>query len=382
MTTHAPLRDDSARSCAWPEVDADVLAPIAEHDELRQVVRQVLDKLASPERVRAAAESERGYAPELWCLLHEELEIGALAVPERLGGHGFGFRELAVMLEEIGAALLPEPILSSSVLGCQALALADDAAEVATLLSAVMAGDRILAVALDGEPLALHPDGDAVMASGRIARVAHGALADHVVAVCTTPDGPVLVLIEVSACQVTPLTCLDGSRRQAEVRLDAVPATVLVDAGRGDEAVARLRAIRDVAVAAEHAGMTARLLNMVVEYVKQREQFGRRIGSFQAIKHRLADILVDRERALSAARYAAAVLDVDPGGAAVPVAVAASVCTDVVIRAAHEAVQLHGGIGFTWEHPAHLYVRRALGDEGLYGDSRQHRRRLAELLGV
>jgi acyl-CoA dehydrogenase len=367
---------------AWPEAEADVIAPVAEHDELRQVVRQMLDKMAGPERVRAAAESERGYAPDLWCLLHDELEIGALAVPERLGGHGFGLRELAVILEETGAALLPEPILSSSVLGCQALAAAEDPARVSALLAAVMAGDRILAVALDGDPLELRSESDGHAASGRIPRLAHGALADHLVAIGATPQGPVLVLAETAACKVTPLTCLDGTRPQAEVRLDGTPVTVLVGAGQAAEVIARLRAVRDVAVAAEHAGMTTRLLEMLVGYARQREQFGRQIGSFQAVKHRVADVLVDRERALSAVRYAAAVLDMDPAGAAVPVAVAASVCTDAVIRTVHETVQLHGGIGFTWEHPAHLYVRRALGDEGLYGDSRQHRRRLAELLGL
>ena len=365
---------------AWPVAEADVIAPVAEHDELRQVVRQMLDKMAGPERVRAAAESERGYAVDLWCLLHEELEIGALAVPEALGGHGYGLREVAVVLEECGAALLPEPIVSSSVLGCHALAAAEDAASVATLLAAVMVGDRIVAVALDGDPLEVRTGEAGPVARGRIARVAHAAIADHAVAVGDGPEGAVLLLVDAADCEITPLTCLDGSRPQAEVRAEGVPVTVLATGDRAAEAIGRLRMVQDIAVAAEHAGMTTRLLELVVGYVEQRRQFGRQIGSFQAIKHRLADVLVDRERALSAVRYAAAVFDADPAAAAIPVAVAASVCTDAVIRTVHETVQLHGGIGFTWEHPAHLYVRRALGDEGLYGSGRDHRRRLAELL--
>jgi alkylation response protein AidB-like acyl-CoA dehydrogenase len=190
-----------------------------------------------------------------------------------------------------------------------------------------------------------------------------------------------LLLVDRDACRVSPVTCIDGSRPQAEVFFDDSPATVLVAGEPAVHAIERLRTVRDIAVAAEHAGMTARLLDTVVGYVEQRRQFGRQIGSFQAVKHRLADVLVDRERALSAVRYAAAVFDIDPADAAVPTAIAASVCIDAALRAAHETVQLHGGIGFTWEHAAHLYLRRALGDEGLYGSGREHRARVADLLG-
>ena len=367
---------------AWPEADADAIAPLEEHEELRRVVRQLLDKMAPPDRVRAAAESERGYAVDLWCVLHEELEIGALAVPERLGGHGYGLREVAVVLEECGAALLPEPIVSSSVVGVQALAAATDPGPVASLLAAVMAGDRIVAVALDGPPLVVRAGQDGPVAAGHLARLAHAVAADHLVAVGEGPQGSMLVLLDRDACRVAPVTCLDGSRPQAEVWVDDAPVTVLAAGDHAVEAVERLRLVRDIAVAAEHAGMTSRLLDTVVGYVEQRRQFGRQIGSFQAVKHRLADVLVDRERALSAVRYAAAVFDLDPVDAAVPAAVAAGVCMDAVLRTAHEAVQLHGGIGFTWEHPAHLYLRRALGDEGLYGSGRDHRARLAQLLGL
>jgi len=366
---------------AWPEADADVIAPIAEHDELRQVVRQMLDKMASPERVRAAAESELGYAADLWSILHGTIAIGALAIPERLGGLGYGMRELTVILEECGAALLSEPIVSSSVLGAQALAAATDEAAVESLLAAVMAGERIVAVALDGPALVVRASDEGVVAEGRIPRLAHAGAADHVVAVGQGPQGRMLLLLDREACRVTPLTCIDDSRPQGQVRLEGAPATVLIAGEPADRVIERLRIVRDIATAAEHAGMTVRLLEMMVGYAEQRQQFGRQIGSFQAVKHRLADVLVDRERALSAVRYAAAVFDTDPAGAAVPAAIAASVCMDAVLRTVHETVQLHGGIGFTWEHPAHLYLRRALGDEGLYGSGRDHRERLAELLG-
>jgi len=137
-----------------------------------------------------------------------------------------------------------------------------------------------------------------------------------------------------------------------------------------------------VALAAEHVGMVDAMLELTRTYAGQRHQFGRPLASFQVIKHRLADMLVDLERARSAARYAAAVFDQDPAAATLPAAVAGAICTDAAIRVAHETVQLHGGVGFTWEHPAHFYVRRALGNEAVFGSSRTHRARIAELLAL
>jgi alkylation response protein AidB-like acyl-CoA dehydrogenase len=180
----------------------------------------------------------------------------------------------------------------------------------------------------------------------------------------------------------TGLEVLDLTRPQARIELDAAPAHLL--AGRSDAApvLAELATLGTVALAAEHVGMIEAMLEMTRTYVGQRHQFGRPLGSFQAIKHRLADMLVDLERARSAARYAAAVFDEDPVSVDLPAAVAGAICTDAVIRVAHETVQLHGGIGFTWEHPAHYYVRRALSDEAMFGAARAHRALIAELLGV
>lgn len=366
-----------------PEADPAVVAPVEEHEELRAVVRHLLERHAGHDRLEATVQSPLGSSLDLWRRLNDELEICALAVPEELGGHGYGLRELAVVLEETGAALLPEPVLASAVLGCQALAQADDPDAVGDVRAAALTGGAVLTVATPGpEPVVAQRTGSRWSVTGTLPRVLQAAAADWVVLPADGPEGTVLLLVHTAEAAVSPRPVVDLTRRQADVALDAAPALLLVGADRQPAASAHLALLRDVAVASEHTGIVDRLLSMTCGYVGQREQFGRPIGSFQAVKHRLADVLVDRERARGASRYAAAVLDVDPGAAALPAAVAAAVCTDAALRTAHEAVQLHGGIGFTWEHAAHHYLRRALGDEGLFGDSRTHRARLAALVGV
>jgi alkylation response protein AidB-like acyl-CoA dehydrogenase len=363
----------------WPDSDPSVLAPVAEHDDLRSVARAILDKHADPEQVRAAVGS--GAVPtEVWRLLTTELDLVAIAVPEVLGGAGYGLRELAVVLEETGSALIPDPVLSSAVLGAQALVLAEDPAGVDDIRASVLTGD-LLATAWFGsaDALELTTAGTATV-TGALSRVLHGGNADWVAASATGPDGPVLVLVDLAGAERRDLDHVDTTRALCDVRLEAAPARVLVGPGGYDAARRRLETVRDVAVAAEHAGMVRHLLDLTVAYVTTRTQFGRPIGSFQAVKHRLADVLVARERCLSAVGYAAARYDADPDGAAPAGIVAAAVCTDAVLATAHEAIQLHGGIGFTWEHSAHLYLRRALGDEAQFGSARHHRRRLAAAL--
>lgn len=368
----------------WPESDPALLAPLDEHEELRAVVRQVLAKYADHEQVRAAADSSLGWSAELWGRLNGELEIGGLAVAEELGGAGFGVRELAVVLEETGAAVLPEPVLSSAVLGCRALAEADEPGPLAQLRTAALGGEVVLATALRGDVRVSRADGGWT-ATGVAERVLQADAADHVVLAAGTPEGTVLVLVERAHVETTPRQVADLTRRQSDVHLAEAPARLLVGADRGSRVVDLLERLARVAVASEHAGMVAHLLDLTRDYTMQREQFGRPIASFQAVKHRIADMLVDRERALSASRYAAALLDdpaVTPDEADLAAAVAASVCQDAVVRVAHEAIQLHGGIGFTWEHRAHVYLRRALGDEGLFGSAREHRADIASLIGV
>jgi acyl-CoA dehydrogenase len=354
----------------WPDSDPGVLAPVAEHDDLCDVARALVALGPPP---GGAVDGGR-----LWRALTTELDLARIAVPEELGGAGYGLRELAVVLEETGAGLVPDPVLSSAVLGSCALVLAADRPGVAELLGAVLDGDARVTVraGVHDELDVQSAGGEDVRVSGQLLRVLHGADAGHVVA---RAGGDVL-LVDVPAGAAQPCEVVDTTRAQADLRLDRAPGRVLLRGAAAEEGWARLTTVRDVAVAAEHTGIVGRLLDLTVDHVRTREQFGRPIGSFQAVKHRLADVLVARERCRSASRYAAARYDVDPIGARVPAVVAAAVCADAVVATAHEAVQLHGGIGFTWEHVAHRYVRRALGDEGLFGSAVQHRARLAEVL--
>jgi alkylation response protein AidB-like acyl-CoA dehydrogenase len=367
----------------WPESDPALMAPAEEHDELRDVVRRVLAKHATHEQVRAAADSATGWSPELWSRLNGELGISGLGVPEELGGAGFGVREVAVVLEEVGASLLPEPVLASAVLGCRAVASADDPDAVAGVRAAALSGEVVLTVSL-GAGMTAVEHGSGWSVTGAADRVLHAAGADHVVVAAECGQGPALFLVAREQGVTTPRQVVDLTRRQADLALQQAPATLLVAAPRAADVIADLRRLARVGVAAEHAGIVSRLIDVTLEYVVQRRQFGRAIGSFQAVKHRLADVLLDRERALSAARYAAALLDsgADPQEAELATEVAAAVCQDAAMRTAHEAVQLHGGIGFTWEHQAHYYLRRVLGDEGLFGSSRDHRAVIGDLVGV
>ena len=373
---------------AWPVADASVLAPVPEREDLRKVMRDILESHADHEQVRRAADSPRGWSTELWTLLNDEMNVGSLAVPEDLGGLGFGIGVLAVVLEEAGRALLPEPLLASAVLGVRAVLAAPAGSIPDDVVRGVLDGSLVATVAtgphLDGE-LSVADAGGTLTVSGRVARVLLGATADLVVVRAGNAGGESLYLVDLRGggpSTRTPLEVLDLTRRHARLDLEAAPAHLVAGPDHVDTVSSELATLGRVALAAEHVGMIEAMLEMTRGYLGQREQFGRPLASFQVIKHRLADVLVDLERARSAARYAAAVFDQDPLSADLPSAVAGAVCTDAVIRVALETVQLHGGIGFTWEHPAHYYVRRALGDEAVFGQARADRALVAELLGI
>ncbi|QGW25176.1 MULTISPECIES: acyl-CoA dehydrogenase family protein [unclassified Dietzia] len=372
---------------ARPEADPSIILPTPERDELRAVVARFVARHGTHEAVRESIDSDSGYSESRWRRLNDELQVAALAVPEELGGHGFGFADLGVVLEETGAALLPEPLLVSAVIAGQALVRADDPASLDDLLGAVMEGRRTIGVSLDGE-VTLSAGAGATgeagsVVNGLVPGVLWGEAVDSLVVVASSGAEKALVVVDLTGAERRPREVVDLTRRRADVQLVDAPTRILVGAARFLDVVRELTLITGAALAAEHAGIAARLLDDTVAYVQQRHQFGRAIGSFQAIKHRLADMLVDRERARSAAMYALAVLDEDDArDAELAVAVASAVCADAATRSAYEAIQLHGGIGFTWEHSAHFYLRRALGDEGAFGGGRKARRSIADLVGV
>ena len=371
----------------WPVADASVLAPVPEHEDLRKVMRDILATHADHEQVRRAADSPLGYSDDLWTLLNDEMSVGAMAVPEDRGGLGVGFGMLAVVLEEAGRALLPEPLLASAVLGARAVLAAPLGSIPAEVVDGVVAGRLIVTLATGpgaDASLDVAGAGGSLTVSGRVGRVMLGATADLLVAAAGPAGGEALHLVDLRDARGSdrmPLQVLDHTRRLAAIELVAAPAHLIAAPEHSGAVLSELDVVCRVALAAEHVGMIEAMLDLTRPYLGQREQFGRPLASFQAIKHRLADVLVDLERARSAARYAAAVLDQDPWSAELPAAVAAAVATEAVIRVAHETVQLHGGIGFTWEHPAHYYLRRALGDEAVFGPAHAHRALVAELLG-
>ncbi|GAA1924490.1 acyl-CoA dehydrogenase family protein [Nocardioides marmoribigeumensis] len=353
-----------------------------EQDELRSIVRSMLDKRSDSAAVRTAIDSEAGYDESLWQALCEQVGVAALPVPEEHDGAGAGFGETSVVLEEIGHALAPSPLLASTVAAQALLGGSSDAA--ARLLPRVAAGE-VATLAWAGatggpdveEPVVASPasgTGRDHELNGTVDHVLDGTAASVLLVAARTPDGP--ALFEVDPSQVTreAQPAMDLTLRLARITLDGTPATRI----GGPDALARAHTVGSAAVAAVAVGVAQRGLDMTVDYVKQREQFGRPIGSFQAVKHRLADLHVLVETSRSAALAAAvAVDDAVAGGAWDQARRSASVaqawCSDAVARVAAETVQLHGGIAITWEHDAHLVLKQAQTLGILLGPARAHR---------
>ncbi|WP_433410087.1 acyl-CoA dehydrogenase family protein [Saccharomonospora azurea] len=363
--------------------------------DLRATVRDVLADRGLPASLVSGMDSEPAYDRALWQTLASDLGLAGLPVPEQLGGQGASFRETALVLEELGRAVAPVPFLGSAVLATSVLLHADTEAEpVATLLRRLATGEATatLVVPLSTDPNTDFPTAvhaEAGLLDGAVTTVADLAVADVLVVPAVTSDGPALFAVDTSATgvDVDEVVSFDLTRRVGDVRLRQAPARELA---RGASAVDALtRGLHTAAglLASEQLGVAQWCLDTTVEYVRQRHQFGRPVGSFQALKHRLADVWLDLVTARAAARYAADVLAAPdafgPGSdVEVAVAVAQSHCSAVAVHAAEEAIQLHGGIGMTWEHPAHLYLKRAKADEIALGTPGRHRAHLAGVVDL
>jgi alkylation response protein AidB-like acyl-CoA dehydrogenase len=356
-----------------------------EHAELRSVLRDFFAATSTPDDVRAHLAAPRGFDEALWARMAGELGVVGLAIPEEYGGSGFSFAELAVVLEEAGRVLACAPLLSTAVLASHALLLSDDETACRRYLPSIAAGKTTAAVAgFDGHAdLSATAESGGWVGDGRADFVLDGAGADLLLIAARTDAGLGLFACEAGAHGLDrrPRTVLDGTRTQALVTLRRTP---LVPVGTGDAAalVDRVLDIGRAALACDQVGGAAHALDATVAYVGQRRQFGRPIGSFQAVKHRLADLLVEVEAARSAAAHAVACVTGTPGELPVAASAAQVVCSEAYRLAVAEYVQLHGGIGFTWEHPAHLYVRRSRAAEVLFGTADEHRARLGVLLGL
>ncbi|MCX4093474.1 acyl-CoA dehydrogenase family protein [Nocardia sp. alder85J] len=342
------------------------MSTVAERRELADTVRAALARHGDREALRRAIDGGAGYDERLWRLLCEQVGVAALAVPEEYGGIGAGLAEALIVVEELGRTLHAPPMLGSAVLGAQALLLSGDAEACARLLPEVAEGARTLAVCWAGPD---GWDGFGVRAEdGKLSGTAHYVLDGGAAATLIVLTTTGLYEIDATAPEVTrtPTAAMDVTRRLSEVTFAAAPARAL--AGDATAVAARLRDIAWAALAAEQVGAADRCLAATVEYTGSRVQFGRPIGSFQALKHRMADMYVLVESARSVAWSAIAALDdTAADDAALEVAAARIHCTRSFQAVAGEMIQLHGGIAITWEHDAHLYFKRAHADAHLFG---------------
>jgi len=358
----------------------------AEQQELQRTVRRLLERADDGSLLRRTTVTGAGYDASLWSRLTGEIGAAALAVPEKYGGAGFSVLESMLVLEELGRTLTPSPMLGSGVLATQALLLGGDDAVCAELLPGMAAGERTTALAWAGVDGCWGPEATGVTAcptagggyslTGRAYHVLDGDHAEHLVVAARTGAGIGLFLVDAGqeGLERQPANGMDLGRRLTTITLDHADARMVGADGSGAELLTRVRDLGCAALAMEQVGAAARCLELTVAYTKEREQFGRPIGSFQAVKHRLADLHVLVETARSAA-YAAAWASADPEGQedlARSARVAKVYCSEALFAVAAESVQLHGGIAITWEHDAQLYLKRAHGSAQLFGQPRSY----------
>lgn len=357
---------------------------------LADTVRSFLEATVEMDSVREASLARGAIHRPAWEGL-AELGVVGLHIPEAYGGAGYSFVETAIVFEELGRRVVPLPLLSC-VLASAAILAAGTESQKARYLPPIASGGRIASLAVfesahDLSPLATRavPDGDGWRLSGTKRYVTDASRAEAFVVAATTGDGVGLFFVQAGAdgVTVTPTPSLDATRPLGEVALDG--ALVSEDAYLGGAANGEaLRSALDagvVALAQEQAGGAQRCLEISVEHAKSRFQFGRAIGSFQAVKHMCADMLVAVEHAKSAAWHAARTLE-DPEESPIAVPLAKSVCSDAYVYVAGEMIQILGGLGFTWEHDAHLYFKRAKSNSLLLGSVDSHRDRLSDAIGI
>lgn len=346
-------------------------------DDLRRTVRDLLQDRAASSAVTAMYDGDRSIAEPLWKAIAQDLGLAGLLIPEADGGVGASAREAATVCEELGRAVAPVPFLTSAIVATTAV-IGSDHQLVADLASGTTTAALTVpfTTAPHGPLPGLVATGGAV--TGAVSSVAGALEADVLLVPVTEPEGLALYAVPTAGVTAKAVPSLDMSRQLADVVLDAAPGSrVRSDAEASVRAALRVGAAM---LASEQVGLASWCLASTVDYVRQRRQFGRPVGSFQAVKHRLADLYVSVESGTAAARYAAAALAAADTDAEVATAVAASYCSTLAVTAAEEALQLHGGLGMTWEHPVHLYLKRAKSDQLALGQPGEHRRRLAELV--
>jgi alkylation response protein AidB-like acyl-CoA dehydrogenase len=364
-----------------------------EQEELRKTVRAFLESKSSEAEVRRLMETEEGYDTAVWKQMGEQMGLQGLHIPEEFGGSGYTYVELIVVLEEMGRRLLPAPYFSTVVLAANALIHSGDDAAKKEHLPGIAAGETIATLAFteesgrwdeEGITMSASKGGDGYTLSGTKTFVLDGHVADLILVAARTDAGVSLFSVagDAAGLKRTPLATMDQTRKQARLDFDGTPATLVGTDGGGWDVLSTVLDLAAVGLAAEQVGGAQLCLEMAVQYAKDRVQFGRPIGSFQAIKHKCADMLLEVESAKSAAYYAgwcaSEMNDELPSVASL----AKAYCSEAYFHATAENIQIHGGIGFTWEHPAHLYFKRAKSSELMFGDPTYHREQLAQRIGI
>jgi alkylation response protein AidB-like acyl-CoA dehydrogenase len=363
-----------------------VLAP--EHEELRRAVRAFFDSVSPETAVRRVMATDDGFDTDVWRRASTELGLAGLLVPEDLGGSGFSFLELSVVLEEAGRALLPAPLLSTCVLATTALLTSADESAQRDYLPPIAAGELRATLALPGAGACLSAtstDGGWRL-DGDVDFVLDGHTAQLLLlpAVIDGADALTLFAVDATANGLSRelLSTMDQTRKLARLTLERTPARLVGAANSADELLTHVARVAAIALACEQVGGAQKILEVTVDYVRARSQFGRAIGSFQAVKHRCADMLVDVEEARAVATHAAHVVAAGDDELPAIAAMAKAFCSDAYVSCAETSVQLHGGIGFTWEYIAHLHLKRAKSGQLLFGAPLHHRRVLGDLLGL
>lgn len=362
-----------------------------EQDQLRGAVRRFCVENFDEPTVRRLMESDPPFDPKSWLRLGTELGVLGLSVPEADGGVGGTLVDQAVAVEELGAALACGPSFGTVYLAVPALVASSAGPVRDELLTELVEGRRTAAVAVNDQagafdPAAVSvtaaPSGDAWTLTGTVERVGDAGAADDLLVAATGPDGVGLYAVDAAGAGVarTPLKTIDLTRPQAGVSLTDAPARLVAGPDEAERVITHALQVGSVLLAVEQVGAAQHMLDVAVQYAKERLQFGRPIGSFQAVKHRLADMLVDLEHARSTAYHAVWALTDGSDDPALAASIAQATASAAFSRIATDAIQTLGGIGFTWEHQAHLYFKRATTDAVLLGSAEQHRARIADLV--
>lgn len=358
-----------------------------EQNQLRDAVRKFSSEHFSEEKVRKLMESDPPFDQKTWARLGGELGVLGLSVPDADGGVGGTLVDQAVAIEELGARLACGPLFGTVYLAIPALVAASSGAERDELLGDLVEGRRTAAVAVADRAAAFDADAVTVTAAGdtltgTVTQVVDGRIADVLLVAARGSDGVGLYTVDAAAAGVqrTPLATLDLTRSEANVTFADTPARLIAGPDEAPRVLEHAFQVGGALLAVEQVGAAQHLLDLSVEYAKSRLQFGRPIGSFQAVKHRLANLLVDVEHARSAAYHAIWALTDGTDDPALAASIAQAVCSAAFTHVASDTIQVHGGIGFTWEHQAHLYYKRAATDAVLLGSAEQHRDRIAEMV--